>query len=222
MAARSCRSHWGLSAPLWVWVVASALVASSTEVMIQTQRQEMRFASCKCHKDGFAPALVGGRVCTGSPETRNRSMHTQNPQNTAGHSWALPAAGIIHPLQRKEVQTHGAAGCQHTEDGGPCPEPFSQQVPGGAGLLLALQQHLEQAPCRGSASSTSLSTQEPPQGQLQVIPNHRREILHQGKDLWGKQHQNPVRAREKRAAGWKCTEYTKHSTNSVLTTTLET
>lgn len=191
MAARSCRSHWGLSAPLGVWAVASALVASSTEVMIQTQRQEMSFAPCKHQKDGFAPphAVHKDPKNTGTDPCTGRS-----PQNTAGHSWALPAAGTAHSLSHREGQTHGAAGCQHAEDGGPCPEPFSQQVPPGAGLLLALQQHLEQAPCRGSASSSGLSSsQDPPQGQLQVIPNHGREILHQGKDLRGEQHQNPVR-----------------------------
>lgn len=206
MAARSCRSHWGLSAPLWVCAVASALVASSTEVMIQTQRQEMRFASCQCQKDGFAPPLVGGRGHTVHKDPRNTGTDPctcRAPQNTAGHSWALPAAGIPNSLKHKQVQTHRAAGCQHAEDGGPCPEPFSQQVTAGAGLLLALQQHLEQAPCRGPASSTGLSTQQPPQGQLQVIPNHGREILQEGQDLWGKQHQNLVRPREERAGGYR-------------------
>lgn len=116
------------------------------------------------------------------------------PCDTAGHSQQL-ALFICVITKHQEVQTHGAAGCQHAEDGGPCPEPFSQQVPGGAGLLLALQQHLEQAPCRAPASSSSLSTQQPPQGQHQVISNHGREILQQGNDLWGKQHQNPVRPR---------------------------
>lgn len=153
-------------------------------------------------------SVEGATLCTRTPETQEQIQSRsaalcRAPQNTAGHSWALPAAGIPNSLKHKQVQTHRAAGCQHAEDGGPCPEPFSQQVTAGAGLLLALQQHLEQAPCRGPASSTGLSTQQPPQGQLQVIPNHGREILQEGQDLWGKQHQNLVRPREERAGGYR-------------------
>lgn len=80
ITARSCRSHWGLSAQLWVWVVASALVASSTEVMIQTQRQEMRLASWKCQKDGFIHHPVIQHLvkqvtlCTTTTETDQNSF----------------------------------------------------------------------------------------------------------------------------------------------------
>lgn len=94
------------------------------------------------------------------------------------------------------MQTHRAAGCQHAEDGCLCLEPLGQQVPAGAGALLALQQHLEQAPCTAPACSTRLSTQQPAQGQPQVILEHSREVLQEGKDLLGKQNQNLVRPRE--------------------------
>lgn len=85
------------------------------------------------------------------------------------------------------------------------PESFGQEEPGGAGILLALQQDLEQTPrtaAPGPAGSTGLRTQELPQGQHEVILYHRREILQEGNDL-GKQHQNLVRSREERAGGWK-------------------
>lgn len=44
---RSWRSHWWFSTELSMWFVASALVVSSTVVIIQTQRQWMMFASCQ-------------------------------------------------------------------------------------------------------------------------------------------------------------------------------
>lgn len=154
----------------------------------------MRFASWKRQKEGFTPHPVGEMghaVHSYHRNSKPASMQLQSSHvNRSRHSHQLPS------LIPKRQGTHGAAGCQHAEDGGVCPEPLGQQEPAGAGALLALQQHLEHAPCTAALSPTVPSTLQLPQGQHQVILKHGREILQQGNHL-GKQHQDLVRPKRR-------------------------